>query len=60
MLGCKGLNDLAIYLRISFLVLKNGAIVLFRFAERYHEITNLENYRFATTERQTFNDAIKD
>ena len=51
MLGCKGSNDLAIYLRISFLVLKNGAIVLFRFAERYHEITNLENYRFATIER---------
>ena len=58
MLGCKGLNDLAIYLRISFLILKNGAIVLFRFAERYHEITNLEI--IVSQERQTFNDAIKD
>ena len=59
MLGCKGLNDLANYLRISFLILKNGAIVWFRFAKRYHEIQS-GNYGFATIERQTFNDAIKD
>ena len=58
MLGCKGLNDLANYLRISFLISKNGAIVLFRFAKRYHEITNLEI--IVSQERQTFNDAIKD